>query len=43
MHYGNIPIVSPFSLVLAPGTEWYFLGAMVLFIIAIHIHAINRD
>jgi hypothetical protein len=43
LNYGNIPITSPFSIILAPGTEWLFLGVMVAFIIAIHIHAINRD
>jgi hypothetical protein len=26
-----------------PEARWYFLAAMVAFVIAIHIHAINRD
>lgn len=43
MNYGNIPISSPFSFYIPPEATWWFLGAMVLFVIAIHIHAINRD
>lgn len=43
MTWGDIPIVSPIQVILAPGTEWYFLVTLFLFIIAIHIHAINRD
>lgn len=42
MNYSNIPIVSPFGYI-PPEAFWWFIGTLVVFIVIIHIHAINRD
>ena len=43
MNYVNSPLLSPFSFYIPPEAKWWFIGVMVLFVIAIHMHAINRD
>jgi len=43
MNWSNIPIVSPFSFYIPPEAKWLFYVVMITFIVAIHIHAINRD
>jgi len=35
-------IGSSVMIYLAPGTGWYFVATIILFIVAIHIHAIRR-
>jgi hypothetical protein len=43
VNYGNIPIFSPFRFYIPPEARWLFVVALAVFIIAIHIHAANRD
>jgi len=43
VNWANTPVYSVLQMYIPPEARWYFVGALVLFIVAIHIHAINRD